>query len=219
MRSLMQGQAAEPPYTLRDMADDAAGLLDALDIDSAHVVGGSMGGMIAQTLAIHHPLRVRSLTSIMSSTNAPDLPPPTPEALSILFSPPPGDLAQYLEQEIAAARVFNGPGFPVDEARVRERAECVYERGLYPEGTARQAAAVLGAKSRRETLASLTVPTLVIHGDADPLVPIEAGIDTANSIPDAEMLTIEGMGHALPPQTWTDVIEAIAAHAKSAAAR
>jgi pimeloyl-ACP methyl ester carboxylesterase len=208
-----QGRAVQIPYTLDDMADDAVGLLDSLGIASAHVVGASMGGMIAQLVAIHYPHRVRTLTSIMSTTGDPALPPPTPEAMTLLLAPPPADREGYLDSAIQATAVLNGPGFPVDVPQARERAARAFDRGLNPAGTARQLAAVVTAENRRQALQAVTIPTLVIHGEADPLVPIAGGRDTANAVPGARLLVIEGLGHALPPATWTQVVDAIAEHA------
>jgi pimeloyl-ACP methyl ester carboxylesterase len=172
-----------------------------------------MGGMIAQEMAIHHPSRVRTLTSIMSTTGNPALPPPKPEAMSVLLTPFPTDLDGYIENSIQTWRVLSGPGFPLDQDRVKERARLAFERGLSVAGTARQLAAVLTSGSRQEALRSVTIPTLVIHGDADPLVPVECGMDTANSVPGAELLIIKGMGHDLCLAVAPQVIEAIARHA------
>lgn len=213
MQAAVQGEAIQAPYTLRDMADDAVGLLDALEIESAHVVGISMGGGIAQEMTIHHPDRLRTLTSIMSSTGDPQLPPPKPEAMAMLVTPAPTDRAGCIESSIKTWRVLNGPAFPLDEDRTRERAGQSFDRGLSPDGTFRQLAAIMASGSRKEALKSVQVPTLVIHGDADPLVPVEGGIDTANAIPGAELMIIEGMGHSLPPEVAPQVIEAIARHA------
>ena len=213
IQALMLGGGIQPPYTLGNMAEDAVGLLDALGIETAHVVGISMGGMIAQEMAINFPKRLRTLTSIMSSTENPKLPPPKPEAMSILVTPFPMDREGYLEYSIQTSRVLNGPVFPVDAARVTERASKFFDRGLCLMGTARQLAAVLGSDCRQERLQSVTVPSLVIHGDADPLVPVECGIETANSIPGAELLIIQGMGHDLPLAVVPQVIEAIVRHA------
>ena len=213
MQAAAQGEAVQAPYVLRDMADDAVGLLDALGIESAHVVGVSMGGMIAQEMGIHHADRVRTMTSIMSSTGNPDLPPPTPEAMAILVTPAPTDRAGYIESSVQTWQVLNGPGYPLDENRTRERAGRFFDRGLSPEGMVRQLAAILASGSRKRALQSVTVPALVIHGDADPLVPVEGGIDTADSIPGAELMIIEGMGHSLHPEVAPQVIEAIVRHA------
>jgi pimeloyl-ACP methyl ester carboxylesterase len=213
MQAQAQGEAIQSPYMLRDMADDAVGLLDALAIVSAHVVGISMGGMIAQEIAIHHPKRLRTLTSIMSSTGNPELPPPRPEALPILLTPFPTDREGYIRHSIETWRVLSGPGFPLDEGRVKQRAGRSFDRGLSLAGTARQLAAILASGSRQKALQSVTVATLVIHGNADPLVPVECGIDTASSIPGAKLLIIEDMGHDLPLVVAPQVIEAIARHA------
>ena len=213
MQAQSQGEAAQAPYTLRDMADDAVGLLAALAVESAHVVGVSMGGMIAQEMAIHHPNRVRTLTSIMSTTGDPELPPPKPEALSVLLTPFPADRDAFIEDSIQAWQVLSGPGFPLDQDLIKERAGRSFDRGLSLAGTARQMAAVVTSGSRREALRLVTVPTLVIHGDADPLVPVECGMDIANSIPGAELMVIKGMGHDLPLAVVPRVIEAIVNHA------
>jgi len=212
--ALMQGSAVEVPYTLDDMAEDAVGLLDALRIEAAHIVGVSMGGMIAQTIAIKHPTRVRTLTSIMSTTSDPQLPSPKPQAAQLLYTPAPTDLNAYIEYEVKVNRILRGPGFDVDEERLREFARRAYDRGLNPAGLARQLAAVLASGSRRAALKSVQVPTLVIHGDADPLIPLEGGVDTAESIPGAELVVVEGMGHGLPADAWPQILDAIASHAK-----
>ncbi|MGB0387202.1 MAG: alpha/beta fold hydrolase [Ardenticatenaceae bacterium] len=211
--ALMQGQAVEVPYLLRDMADDAVGLLDALGIQEAHVVGASMGGMIVQMMAIHYPERLRSVTSIMSTTGNPNLPQAKQEVLMLLFQPAPTDRAAYLPHSVRVSRTLGGPHFPFDEERALKRAERVYERGLSPDGTTRQLAAIIASGSRKEALKSVTVPTLVIHGDADLLVRVEGGIDTAEAIPGAELLIIEGMAHSLPIETWPQIVGAIARHA------
>ena len=213
MMAAMQGQPVSAPYLLRDMAADAVGLMDALGIGSAHVVGASMGGAIAQTLAIEHPQRLRTLTSIMATTGAPGLPPPKPEAMAVLFKPTPTDQAAYLASYLQTWQVLRGPGFPLDEARDLERAGQSFARGLNPAGVARQLMAILASGSRQQALRSVSVPTLVIHGRADPLVPVECGIDTARAVPGAELLVIDGMGHALPITMWPQIVEAIARHA------
>ena len=213
MQAQAQGEAAHAPYTLSDMMHDAMGLLDALGIDSVHVVGLSMGGMIGQIMAVEFPERIRTLTSVMSSTGDPGLPPPKPEALSILFTPLPTERIDYIESCVHVWRVLSGPKFPVDETRVRKWAEQSHDRGLNPAGFARQHAAIIVSGSRKEMLRSVTVPTMVLHGDADPLVPVECGIDTANAIPGAKLVIVKGMGHALPKALWPRVINAIVRHA------
>jgi pimeloyl-ACP methyl ester carboxylesterase len=222
MELMQQSAAGAPldvPYTLDDMADDAAGLLDALGLESAHVCGASMGGMIAQTLAIRHGKRLRSLVSIMSSTGNPSLPPAKPEAMAVLMTPPPIDRAGSLDAAVRTWRTIGSPGFPFDEARIRERAGRFYDRSFYPQGIARQLAAILAHGSRVEKLSKVSAPTLVIHGAADPLVPIEGGRDTARAIPGAELLVIEGMGHDLPEGAWPQLVGAISEHTAKAEAR
>ncbi|MFO7536492.1 MAG: alpha/beta hydrolase [Chloroflexota bacterium] len=206
----------KPPaaYTLADMADDAAGLMDALNIPAAHVVGTSMGGMIAQTLAINHPQRLLSLTSIMSSTNHPSLPLPQWRAMLLLVAPTPADKEAHIVQSRKTWQLLNGPAYPLDVGRHRLRMEAVLAHGLYPEGTARQLAAIGVSGSRREALRQVEIPALVIHGDADPLVPVEGGLDTAASLPNATLLIIPGLGHAMPPEVWPLIVEAIVDHAR-----
>lgn len=207
------GQPTSAPYTLSDMARDVVGLLDVLGIDAAHAVGASMGGAIAQTLAIEHPQRLLSLTSIMATSGDPSLPPPRPEALQLLMTPTPTDQAGYYQRYVQTWKVLRGPGFPLDEARDLERAAQAFTRGIYPAGVARQMVAILASGSRKAALAKVRVPTLVIHGAADPLVPVACGIDVADAIPGAQRLIIEGMGHALPIALWPRIVEAIAVHA------
>jgi pimeloyl-ACP methyl ester carboxylesterase len=211
--ALSRGEALNVPYTLDDMADDALGLLDILSINSAHVVGLSMGGMIGQIMALRFPERIRTLTSVMSTTGDPNLPPPKPEALEVLVVPIPSERSAYVEGWLNVWRVLSGPQIPVEEALARKWAESSHERGLNPSGFLRQMAAIMASGSRKDSLKALTVPTLVVHGDADPLVPLECGIDTANSIPDAKLHVIEGMGHALPQAVWSQFIDALASHA------
>ena len=216
MRQAMAGQPLQVPYTLRDMADDCAGLLDALGIARAHVVGASMGGAIGQEMCIHHPQRMLSFTSIMSTTGNPALPPPTPEALAVLFSPAPATFEAYLPHHARVWRVLRGPSaFPLDEARDAEKAQLVFLRGLNPPGVARQLAAVLASGNRKPALRALgdgCAPTLVIHGEADPLIPVACGVDVADAIEGAALLRIARMGHALPIAMWPEIIGAIAAH-------
>ena len=204
------------PYRLRDMAEDVIGLMDALGLPSAHVVGASMGGMIAQEIAISFPERVRSLTSIMSTTGDPKVPSPTREATAVLMAPPPASKEEYFARFAQTWKVLRVGSFPEDEALDRARAERTFERGLNPAGVARQLRAILASGSRKARLGSVKTPTLVIHGTVDPLVRPEGGKDTAASIPGAKLMMIEGMGHALPIPMWPQIIDAIDRHAHAA---
>lgn len=213
MQQAMAGRPLDVPYTLRDMADDCARLLDALGVARAHIVGASMGGAIGQEMCIHHPHRMLSFTSIMSTTGNPALPPPSPEALAVLFSPAPGTFEAYLPHYAKVWRVLRGPSaFALDEARDTERAQLVFLRGLNPPGVARQLAAILASGNRKPALRGVNVPTLVIHGEADPLVPVACGVDVADAIAGATLLRIAHMGHALPIPMWPQIVEAIAVH-------
>jgi pimeloyl-ACP methyl ester carboxylesterase len=202
-----------PPYTLEDMADDAVGLLDALDIRKAHICGASMGGMIAQTIAIRHPSRILSLVSIYSTTGNRDLPPPKPEMMERLRTPAPAEREVYIKHMVDLFKAMAGPGFAFDEAWTRMITTRAYDRSFSPQGTIRQIAAIMTQPDRKKALASVTVPALVIHGTDDPVVPMEAGKDTAEAIPGARLILIEGMGHDLPHGgAWPRIVEAIAAH-------
>ena len=204
-------QPVTAPYLLRDMAADAVGLLDALHIDRADIVGASMGGMIAQTLAIESAPRVRTFTSIMSSTGSLDQPPGNPEVLAVMMAPPPTTRADSIERAVTVFRTISSPGFPFDEQLIRQRAERAYDRGFNPAGTLRQLVAVLASGDRTEALRSVQVPALVIHGKSDPLVPFAAGQATAAAVPGAEMLAIDGMGHDMPRALWPQLVDAIGA--------
>ena len=213
-QAALLGQPFKAPYLLGDMADDAIGLLDALGIASAHVVGASMGGAIAQTMAIRNPSRLRTLTSIMGSSGAPGLPPPTPEAMQALMTPTPADYAGYLDRYIKTWKILRAGSFPEDEARDAERARAAFDRGLNPAGVARQLVAIIASGSRRPELLKVRTPTLVIHGDADPLVPLAHGQDVAAAVPGARIDVIPRMGHALPISMWPQIVEAIVQHTK-----
>jgi len=204
-------QPVAAPYLLRDMAADAVGVLDALGIDTAHIVGASMGGMIAQSVAIDFPSRVRTVTSIMSSTGNPDLPPASPDAMGVLLAPPPTTRDEAIERSVSVFRTIGSPGFPFDEAEMRERAARAFDRGFNPAGTVRQLVAILASGSRKQALGAVRVPALVIHGKDDPLVPFPAGQDTAAAIPGAELLAIDGMGHDLPRALWPRFVDRISA--------
>lgn len=201
------------PYRLSDMAEDTVGLMDALGIASAHLVGASMGGMIAQEIAISFPQRLRSLTSIMSTTGNPKIPGPTREATAILMAPPPKSREEFLERFAKTWKVLRVGQFPEDEALDSGRAERTFARGLNPAGAGRQLRAILASGSRRDRLRTVKAPTLVIHGTVDPLVHPAGGKDTAASIPGARLIMIEGMGHALPLRMWPQIIDAIDKHA------
>jgi pimeloyl-ACP methyl ester carboxylesterase len=215
---IMGGDKSIAPYTMEDMADDAAGLLDALKIPAAHICGMSMGGMIAQTLAIRHPARVFSLISIYSTTGNPRLPQPGPEVLEALLTPPPVEREASIEHMLRMFRMIAGSGFPLDEAWTRRTVAASYDRGFYTPGVARQLLAILTQKDRTAALASVKAPTLVVHGTDDPLVPADAGKATAAAIPGAELMLIEGMGHDLPHGgAWPKIVEAIAVHTQKTA--
>ena len=211
------GGKVDAPYTLDDMADDSAGLLDALKIDKAHICGISMGGAIAQTIAYRHPSRVRSLTQVYSTTGNPDLPKPKPEIMELLLTPPPEGRESYINYMLKFYRTIAGPGFPFDENWHRKLAGRSYDRAFYGPGKARQFAAIAAHGNRKPLLASITAPTLVIHGADDPLVLVAGGKDSAEAIPGAELMIIEGMGHDMPHgSAWPTIVEAVAAHARKA---
>lgn len=212
MTAAMEGQSIVSPYSLDDMADDAVGLLDALDIEKAHICGASMGGMIAQTVAFRHPDRVLSLISIMSTTGDLMLPPAEPDAMTAITTPAPTERAAYVDNAVHVWKVIGSPGFPFDEQRIRENAARAYDRGFYPQGYARQMVAIMAHGNRTERLKGVRAPTLVIHGSADPLVPVEGGKATADAIDGAELLIIDGMGHDFPEGAWPQLVDAIAAH-------
>ncbi len=210
------GWKASVPYTLRDMADDGAGLLEALGIDRAHVVGASMGGMIAQLMAVHHGDKLLSLTSIMSTTGNPKLPQAEKHAIEALTAPLPS-----MEENVLVAHGMNvqqqigSPGYPADPDRRRERVTQMVRRNVYPPGLPRQLAAIIDDGDRRARLSRVTTPTLVLHGEADPLVKLEAGEETAASIPGARLVTIPGWGHDLPVELIDRLADEVAQHARA----
>jgi pimeloyl-ACP methyl ester carboxylesterase len=215
--ALARGERPELPYTLDDMADDAVGLLEALGIEGAHIVGRSMGGMIAQIVASEHPERTLTLTSIMSSSGNPGLPPSSPEAMAVLTqrAPHPSqDEKGFLDHSVRAARILGSPGLPFDEAAQRAQALGEAKRAYNPAGFGRQIAAIVAAGDRRARLNTIAAPTLVLHGAADPLIPLAGGKDTAANIKGAELRVIEGMGHEIPPGLYQTVVRAIADNAR-----
>lgn len=213
----MAGKAVDPTYTFEDMAKDTAGLLDSLGIEKAHICGMSMGGMIAQALALSHPERFLSLTSIYSTTGDPELPQPRSDVMQLLMTPTPLERIAAIEHSMKVFKKISGSGFPFDEAWHRNVLERSYDRSFYPPGVIRQFTAILTQQNRKHALSSLTIPTLVVHGTDDPLVPIECGKDTARAIPGSEFLSIEGMGHDLPHgEAWTRIMEAIIKHTQNA---
>ena len=200
------------PYTLSDMATDAVAVLDHLGIARAHVIGASMGGMIAQTIAIEHPSRVQTLTSIMSQTGDPEYGQPGPEASSILLAPPETDRTAYIEGSVKYA-VWQSKKY-FDPVATKERAAREFDRSFYPEGSSRQLAAIYASGRRSEKLSQLNVPTLVIHGRDDSLITPSGGERTAQVIPGAHLLLLSDMGHDMPQPLWPVLVDSIAAHVK-----
>jgi pimeloyl-ACP methyl ester carboxylesterase len=207
------GLPVKAPYGVQDLAADAIGVLDALGIDRAHVMGVSMGGMIAQRVALAAPQRVSSLASVMSSSGARYLPGPKPAVLQALFSRPASNSEpDVIDHYVRLFRVIGSPGFPLDEPQLRERIATGVRRNFHPAGTLRQMAAIASDARRAEDLLRLRVPTLVIHGEDDPLVPIACGQDTARRIRDARFVPVRGMGHDLPPGVVQRILEPLIPH-------
>jgi pimeloyl-ACP methyl ester carboxylesterase len=213
VQAAMNGDFSSVTYRLDDMADDAAGLLDALGIPAAHIVGASMGGMIVQAMAIRHPQKVLSVASIMSTTGNPNVGQPTPEAMGALLAPPPKTREEAIELAVKSQQVIGSTGFPFDEALAREYAAKAWDRCTYPVGMARQLVGIMASGDRTESLTGVTAPTVVIHGSADPLVPPGGGKATAEAIPGAKLVMVEGMGHDLPRGAWPQIVDAIVENA------
>ena len=204
-------------YTLEDMADDAAEVLDAAGVGAAHVAGISLGGMIAQLLATRYPARVRSLASIMSTTGNKAVGQPTGEAASVLVSSMPGDREAFIEQAVANTRAIStGTAFPFDEEAVRRGAARGYDRAYHPKGTGRQFAAILAAGDRTRALGEIRAPTVVVHGGEDQVIGVSGGEATAAAIPGARLLVIPGLGHELPPGFWPTLADALVENADRA---
>jgi pimeloyl-ACP methyl ester carboxylesterase len=216
VRELALRRIASPPYKLADMALDAAGLLSVLDLADAHVVGASMGGMIAQTLAARHPARVRSLTSIMSNTGARWTGQPALRAYPVLLGRPPRERDAYVEHALKMWALIGSPGFDREVDELREQLGMAFDRAYNPQGTARQLAAIVASGDRRRELRAVRAPTLVIHGEADRLIAPSGGRATARAIPGARLMTVPGMGHDLPRAVWPAILDAIERHARAA---
>jgi pimeloyl-ACP methyl ester carboxylesterase len=213
------GLRIRPPYTLEDMAQDALGVLDALDVGRAHIVGVSMGGMIAQRVAIAAPQRVISLTSIMSSSGARGLKQANPEVTRVLISRPAStELEAVVDHYVRLYQTIGSPGFPTPEPELRARITSGLQRSYHPAGTLRQMLAILADRTRAEQLRQITRPTLVLHGRADPLVPFVHGEDVAQRIPGARLVGIDGMGHDLPPEPVAQILDALIPHLQAAKA-
>ena len=206
------GGTPKAPYFLDDMAADASGLLDALNIPKANLLGVSMGGMIAQAFAIRYPDKLRSLVSIMSTTGDPTVGNPRPEAMAALMVPPPTTRDQAMDSSVQAWKALGSPGYDFDEKRTREKAARAFDRAFHPAGVARQLAAVISSPDRTAALGSVIAPTLVIHGEDDPLVDPSGGKATAAAIPGASLWLVPGMGHEIPPALFNEVADRVAAH-------
>jgi pimeloyl-ACP methyl ester carboxylesterase len=209
--ALFGGDKSSAPYLVEDMADDALGVLDALGLERAHVVGVSMGGMITQALVIHHPSRFLSATSIMSTTGDVTVGAPSGEAVTAMLRPPAANRDEAIAASLASSKVISSPGFPFDVDLMTRRAAAAYDRSYCPEGTARQLGAILASPDRTDGLRQLKLPFLVIHGEDDPLVNVSGGKATAAAVPEAQLILIPGMGHDLPEATWNRIIDAIVA--------
>lgn len=219
LAAMLLGLPSRAPYTLEDMAEDAAGLLDALEVEEAHVVGVSMGGMVAQTMAITHPHRMRSLVSIMSTTGKRGVLISEPGALRALFQPPPRTREQAIARSRDFFRAVGSPGYERDPREVEAQAGQAWDRGTYPRGVLRHLAAIAASGDRTPRLRSVQVPTLVLHGTKDPLIRPVGGELTAAAIPNAKLRWIEGMGHDLPRPLWPLLADLIAGHAHAADAQ
>jgi pimeloyl-ACP methyl ester carboxylesterase len=213
---MLLGRRRTAPYLLRDMAEDTAGLMDHLGIDSAHLVGASMGGMIAQTMAIRRPERVRSLVSMMSTTGNRWVGVPTWKAFGTLFTRPSAGREAAIENSVRIFRTIGSPGYPMDEERLRQMAGLSYDRSHSRAGIARQLHAITASGDRTSALRKLRLPSTVIHGAADPLIRPAAGRATARAIPGSHLRLIEGMGHDLPRELWPTFVDEIASTAARA---
>jgi len=207
----IRGEKPNLPYTLEDMADDAVGILDTLKIDKAHICGASMGGMIAQIIAYRHPSRVQSLAVIMSTTGNPELPRSKPEILMQFFAPVPSEREAYIDEMVKRDSLIYG-NFTYDEVQGRDYRTKEYDRSYYPEGIARQMAAMAVPGSIKSKISVIQAPTIVIHGSEDPFNQIEAGKEIASNIPSAELLIIDGMAHSFPIEVVPRIVNALVAN-------
>jgi pimeloyl-ACP methyl ester carboxylesterase len=206
-----RGEKPNLPYTLEDMADDAVGILDTLKIDKAHICGASMGGMIAQIIAYRHPSRVQSLAVIMSTTGNPELPPSKPEILMQFFAPVPSEREAYIDEMVKRDSLIYG-NFTYDEVQGRDYRTKEYDRSYYPEGIARQMAAMAVPGNIKSKISVIQAPTIIIHGSEDPFNQIEAGKEIASTIPRAELLIIDGMAHSFPIEVVPRIVNALVAN-------
>lgn len=210
------GLRMQAPYSLKDMAADAVGVLDALGIAKAHVVGASMGGMIAQRMALAAPQRVASLTSIMSSSGARNLPGPRPDVLrALLGRPADRSEAAVIDHTVRLFKLIGSPAFPLDDKTVRDGVQASMRRSFHPAGTLRQMVAVMVDVGRAEELSRIKLPTLVVHGRDDPLVPYACGVDTARRVAGARLVGVPGMGHDLPPGVVEHILAPLLPHLES----
>ena len=217
LAAIWGGDHSSLAYTLEDMADDAAAVLDAAGVPAAHVAGISLGGMIAQLLATRHPARVRSLASIMSTTGDRAVGRPSGEAASVLVSSMPSDRDGFIERTVANAKaVGSGTAFPFDAEAVRQGAARSFDRAYHPKGTGRQFAAILAAGDRTGALGQIRVPTVVVHGEEDQVIGVSGGEATAAAIPGARLLRVPGLGHELPPGFWPALADALVENADRA---
>ena len=217
LRNTWFGSSLNAPYLLNDMADDTLALMDALDIEKGHIVGASMGGMIAQCVALKATERVISLTSIMSTTGDRSLPKAKKRVGMTLLRPLPKDIEQYIEQSLSVWQMLHTENFPFEPQRIKKLLRYSRERGFSPAGVKRQLSAIIDSPDRTEQLKGLMTPSLVIHGDQDPLVPVECGYATAEALPNAQLKILKGMGHTLPIQLWSDISQGIVDLARSSA--
>ena len=208
-----RGERPTLPYTLEDMADDAIGLLDALNIEKAHICGASMGGMIAQIAAYRHPSRVLSLAVIMSTTGNPELPPSKTEILMQFFAPVPSEREAYIDEMVKRDSLITGV-FPLDQNQAREYRTTEYDRNYYPDGIARQLAAMSIPGNIKPYISTIKAPTIVIHGSEDPFNSVEAGKEIATNIPGAELLILDGMGHSFPIELIPRIVKSMVANSK-----